>query len=35
MRWKHVYRPPQRAITGLSIVILRRLATNIEFMGQQ
>ncbi len=27
--------PPQRAIIGLRIIILLRLATNIEFMGQQ
>jgi len=27
--------PPQRAITGLYIVILHRVATNLEIMGQQ
>jgi len=26
---------PKRAITGLCIVIMRRVATNLEFMGQQ
>jgi hypothetical protein len=35
MRWKHAYRPPQQAIAGLYIVTMRRVANNLEFMGQQ
>lgn len=35
MSWKCVNRPPQRAIVGLRIIILRRLATNFNFTGQQ
>ncbi len=31
----HCRSPPQRAITDLCIVILYRLVTKLEFMGQQ
>ena len=32
---KHRRSPPQRAIAGLCIVTMRRVANNLEFMGQQ
>jgi len=31
----HRRSPPQRAIAGLCIVTMRRVANNLEFMGQQ